>query len=69
VPSVSTSERSLIHSPPEEMQQKFGEDSIWVYEILRYARVNYDQIDNGVPLHRGIDRAEGASQVTVPCPP
>jgi hypothetical protein len=49
VSSVPTSERSLIHSSPEEMQQKFGEDSIWVYEILRYARVNYDQIDNGVP--------------------
>jgi hypothetical protein len=28
--------------PAEEMQQNFGEDSIWVYEILRYAHVNYD---------------------------
>jgi hypothetical protein len=59
------SERPLTPSSPDEMQQKFGEDSIWVYEILRYAGVNYDQADNGEALSRGIDRTEGGSQETV----
>ena len=55
--------------PAEEMQQKFGEDSIWVYEILRYAHVTFGwKGDNRVTLLRGIDRTEGAFQETVSCP-
>jgi hypothetical protein len=26
--------------PSDEMQQKFGEDSIWVYEIIRYTHIS-----------------------------
>jgi hypothetical protein len=35
---------SLIDSQPEEMQNKFGEDSVWVYEVLRYVDATLDLI-------------------------
>ena len=33
---------SLIHNLPEEMQSKFGENSVWVYEVLRWANTIFD---------------------------
>lgn len=42
------------------MQRKFGENSIWVYEILRYVSFSFseDRRDNRTNFS-GIDRSEG----------
>jgi len=37
---------SPIDNLPEEMQSKFGENSVWVYEILRYANAILDLISS-----------------------
>lgn len=45
------------------MQRKFGENSIWVYEILRYVIYACFRTHNGMAecqfVARGVDRSEG----------
>lgn len=52
----------------DEMQQKFGEESVWVYEVLRYAIYH---VNGSNLIHfksgRGIDRAEGKLYTTKNC--
>ncbi|KAG7451043.1 DNA polymerase eta [Guyanagaster necrorhizus] len=43
----------------DEMQQKFGENAIWVYEVLRWVLISFlSAVINMFYSHSGIDRSE-----------
>ncbi|KAG6898208.1 hypothetical protein C0992_003320 [Termitomyces sp. T32_za158] len=47
-----------IHQSTEVMQRKFGEESIWIYEVLRYG-LTCSRLSSSSSPSSGIDRSEG----------